>query len=282
MEVRPGTVALGTVRVDPPLWERFVAGGGTWFDTARHYGDVSEGALGAFLERHRLRSRVVIVGKGAHPPECAPDAVAPQLARSLELLRTDHVDLYLLHRDDPAVAVDEWADALRAEVAAGRASEVGVSNWEPARVDELRACAAARGWPAPALVSSQLSLAEMVAPVWAGSRCAFGDRDWHERTGTPLLAWSAAARGFFSGRGDDDDEVVRCWLSPENRLRRRRAAALAAANGVESLTVALAWTMAQRFATVPVVGPRTAAELDACLAARELRLTVTERDLLAP
>jgi aryl-alcohol dehydrogenase-like predicted oxidoreductase len=73
-------LVMGTVRAEPALWEAFVAAGGTWFDTARHYGDRSEGELGAFLERHGLRNRIFLVGKGAHTPDCRPEIV--ELRRS--------------------------------------------------------------------------------------------------------------------------------------------------------------------------------------------------------
>jgi len=59
----------------------------------RHYGDESEGELGAWIEARGVREQVVLVGKGAHTPFCAPEHVGPQLERSLELLRTDSVDL---------------------------------------------------------------------------------------------------------------------------------------------------------------------------------------------
>jgi aryl-alcohol dehydrogenase-like predicted oxidoreductase len=267
-------IVMGTVRVLPEVWEAFLEGGGTCFDTARHYGDASEGELGAFLERHGLRDGLVIVGKGAHTPSCAPEHVAPELERSLELLRTDHLDLYLLHRDNPAVPVEEWADALAPHVAAGRMRAIGVSNWSAARFEAFNAAAARGGLPGLVVLSNQLSLAEMLEPVWGG--CLRADTGWHEQTETPLLAWSAQARGFFAGRPDDDGEVRRCWLSRANAERRRRAERLARERGVPTVAVALAWVLAQPFPSFAVVGPRNETELAACLVGADVELTDSE------
>ena len=196
---RASRLVMGTVRVEPALWEAYVAAGGTCFDTARHYGDETEAAVGRLLERLGIRDSVVLVGKGAHTPNCRPEVVAGQLDRSLELLRTDRVDVYLLYRDDPSVPVEEFVDALDTEVRAGRAAAVGVSNWTAERFESFNAYAAREGRSSAVLISNQLSLAEMLEPVWAG--CLRADTGWHDRTQTPLLAWSAQARGFFGSCG---------------------------------------------------------------------------------
>jgi aryl-alcohol dehydrogenase-like predicted oxidoreductase len=270
---------MGTVRALPELWAAYVEAGGASFDTARHYGDASEAELGRFLERHGLRDRVAIVGKGAHPPTCAPEHVGPELERSLELLRTDHLDVYLLHRDDPRVPVGEWADALAPHVAAGRTRAIGASNWTPERYAAFNAEAARRGLTPFSLVSNQLSLARMLEPVWDG--CLTADEAWHERTQTPLLAWSAQARGFFAGRGGDV-EIRHSWTSEENIERRRRAEELGRRRRVPAVTIALAWLLARPFPTFAVVGPRSAAELDDCLAAAALELGEDELRSLEP
>jgi len=269
---------MGTVRAEPELWERYVEAGGNCFDTARHYGDESEDMLGRFLERRGTREEVVLVGKVAHTPDCRPEAVRPQLERSLELLRTDRVDMLLLHRDDPAVPVREFVDALDAEVTAGRAGAAGLSNWSAERFEAFDRDAAERGRTRPGVLSNQLSLAEMLEPVWAG--CQRADPAWHERTQTPLLAWSAQARGFFAGR-KEDEELRRSWLSPANLERRARAGQVAARLGVAPAAVALAWLLALPFPTWAVVGPRNCSELDACLRGGELELEPADLDRLA-
>jgi aryl-alcohol dehydrogenase-like predicted oxidoreductase len=272
------TIVMGTVRPEPALWHAYLAAGGNCFDTARHYGDESEGELGRFLEREGARDSVVLVGKAAHPPACRPEAVRPQLDRSLELLRTDRVDLLLLHRDDPAVPVGEFVDALDAEVRAGRARAAGVSNWSGERFEAFNADAAGRGRARAVVVSNQLSLAEMHEPVWA--RCVRADPEWHERTQTPLLAWSAQGRGFFSGR-EEDEEMRRSWLSAANLERRRRAGELAARVGAAPVSVAVAWLLARPFPTWAAIGPHDGAELEACLAAPELELDPEDLRLLS-
>ena len=274
LERAASRLVMGTVRADPPLWEAFLEAGGTCFDTARHYGDASEAPLGRLLERRGIRDRVVLVGKAAHTPECRPEAVGPQLSRSLELLRTDHLDLLLVHRDDPAVPVGEFVEALDAEVRAGHARAVGVSNWTPARCEAFEAYAHAHGRARLACVSNQLSLPEMREPVWAG--CVRADPAWHERAGTPLLAWSAQGRGYLSGRRDDDLEVRRCWASPVNEARRVAASRIAAELGVVPVAVGLAWLLAHPFPVWAVIGPRSREELEACLTAFDVPAAALE------
>ena len=79
------------------------------FDTAHSYGDGEE-TLGAWLSSRGRRSEAVILDKGCNPGQSgSPDrfsahTVREQLEESLRRLRTDHVELYILHRDDPCVS----------------------------------------------------------------------------------------------------------------------------------------------------------------------------------
>src|SRR5436309_4271957 len=118
------------------LLDAFFAAGGNALDTAWLYHEgAHEKFLGGWLERRGLRDEAVVITKGAHTPHCTPDAVTPQLSQSLERLRTDYVDLYLLHRDDASVPVGEFVSVLNEQQAAGRIRGYGVSNWTLARVE---------------------------------------------------------------------------------------------------------------------------------------------------
>jgi predicted dehydrogenase/aryl-alcohol dehydrogenase-like predicted oxidoreductase len=265
------------------MFDDFFERGGTAYDTAHVYGGgACERLLGHWAESRGVRDQVVILDKGAHTPFNTPDFVLTQLATSLERLRTDYVDLYMPHRDNPAVPVGEFVDVLDELVRTGRVRAYGLSNWSLPRVEEALAWAAAHDRAAPAAISNNFSLARMVNPVWPGCVAASDPdfRTWLERTQLPLMPWSSQARGFFTERGDpadrSDPELVRSWHGDDNFLRRERAISLAAKRGVAPIVVALAWVLRQPFPTFPLIGPRTLAETRTSLPALQLALTPEE------
>ena len=94
------------------MFDDFVEQGGNTFDTAWLYGDGTlEPLLGKWIRSRGVRDDVVVIGKGAHTPHCDPESLRRQLAESLDRLDTDHVDLYLMHRDNLDVPVGEFVDA---------------------------------------------------------------------------------------------------------------------------------------------------------------------------
>jgi aryl-alcohol dehydrogenase-like predicted oxidoreductase len=265
------------------MFDDFFAHGGTTFDTAYVYGGgTCERLLGQWVKNRGVRDKVVVIGKGAHTPFCTPEHLSAQLAESLERLQTDRVDLYLMHRDNPAVPAGEFVDVLNRHLREGRVAAFGGSNWTLPRVEEANAWAASHGLAGFAAVSSNLSLARMVDPVWAGSRHVSdpASRAWFGRTRMPLLAWSSQARGFFTDRADParepEPEMKRCWYSAENFARRARAYELAAKRGVEAIHVALAYVLRQPFPTFALIGPRTVTELRSSLAGLPLVLSPDE------
>ena len=293
-------LALGTDnQIDAPtmaaMADAFVEAGGTCFDTAFIYsGGESEKLLGAWMHARGIRDDLVVLSKGAHTPDCHPEAVGQQLDISLERLQTGHLDLYCLHRDNPDVPVSEWIDALNAEVEAGRINQFGGSNWTAERIDEANAYAAANGKQGFALLSNNFSLARMEDPVWPGCLASSEDafREWHTQNNFPLLPWSAQARGFFldwDGKGlaatrhgadPTDDEMQRVWGSTENMERRNRAFQLGKELGVSALQIALAYVVNQPFPCAALIGPRNVMQLQDSLAGAQIELTQAQVDWL--
>ncbi len=264
------------------LFDEFFARGGNCFDTAYIYGGgLSERALGQWIANRGIREQVVILDKGAHTPNCYPEAMSTQLMESLERMQTDYVDIYLLHRDNPEVEVGEFVDVLNEHHAAGRIRAFGGSNWSLERVDAANEYAKSKGLVGFTAVSNNFSLARMVEPVWDGCIAASDPASiaWFEETRIPLLAWSSLGRGFFVS-GDPNDEsdqvLVKSWYSEDNFRRLERAKELAAKRGVEPVMIAMAYALNQPFPVFPLFGPATLEELRISLSALDTELTPEE------
>ena len=266
------------------LFDDYYQRGGNAFDTAYIYGNgLQERLLGHWLRHRGVRPEVVVIGKGAHTPYCTPEHLTQQLLLTLERLQTDHLDVYLMHRDNPDVPVGEFVDVLDEHARAGRISVFGGSNWTLPRVAAANRYARRKGRRPFGVVSNQLSLARMVEAPWPGCVSA-GDeasRRWFKRTQLPLLAWSSQARGFFTDRAApdrlDDAELVRCWYAKDNFQRQARARELAARRGVDGPAIAAAWVLHQPFPTFALIGPRTIDETISSLAALAVELTPREK-----
>ncbi|WP_142780331.1 aldo/keto reductase [Agrobacterium sp. T29] len=262
--------------------DAFYEAGGNLFDTAYVYGaGRTETIFGDWhTSRNVPREEIVLIGKGAHSPLCYPDMIAKQLDQSLERLKTDYVDAYFMHRDNLDVPVGEFVDAMDAEVRRGRIRGIfGGSNWTRERMDEAAAYAQKNGKQAPGALSNNFSLAEMLDPIWAGCVAASDDewKAWLQSRQIPNFAWSSQGRGFFTDRAGrdkhDDEEIVRVWYSDRNFVRRDRAIELAQKLGRHPIHIALAYVIAQPFPVIPLIGPRTIAELEDSLSALDIALT---------
>jgi len=266
--------------------------GGNVVDTAHLYnGGYSERALGRWIESRGKREELVVLTKGAHHNvdrrRVTPEDITCDLRDSLARLRTDYVDLYILHRDDPDVPVEVIVDALNEHHQAGRIRAFGGSNWTTARLDAANAYAAREGLIGFAASSPHLCLAVPNEEIWPGCLDARSAEDlaWYRQHQLPLFAWSSQARGFFSGAFTpaniaESELMHRVYDNPGNWERLQRAKQLGALRGFSAIEVALAWVLNQPFPTFPIIGPTTVAELHSSLRALELELTPEELEWL--
>jgi predicted dehydrogenase/aryl-alcohol dehydrogenase-like predicted oxidoreductase len=265
------------------MFDDFFARGGNAFDTAWVYaGGQCERLLGQWVRERGVREQVVILDKGAHTPFCTPEDCGRQLLESLDRLQMEYVDIYMLHRDNPAIPVEAFIDVLNEHAEAGRVRLFGASNWSLARIEAANSYARAKGMRGFSAVSNNFSLARMVEPVWAGCIAASdaASRAWFTETQMPLLPWSSQARGFFTDRARPDDtsdpELVRCWYSADNFARKERVETMAKERGVLPINIALAYVLCQPFPTFALFGPRTLAETRTSLPALDIALTPDE------
>jgi aryl-alcohol dehydrogenase-like predicted oxidoreductase len=278
------------------LLDRFVAAGGTAVDTARVYArGSSEPAFGQWLQRAGVRDRLVVIGKGAHHDvetferRVTPAAIHQDIQASLQAMQLERLDMYLLHKDDPEADVGPIVEALNEAYRAGLIGAFGGSSWSHQRIDQANAYAQQHGLEPFRISSPNLALAVPNEPMWVGCVSIAADEEaqaWYRRTRMPILAWSAQARGFFSGRyrpdlttGEtvDAQNVIRTYYSADNWERYRRAETVAARKGCSLRQVVLAWVLHQQPLDVyALIGPATVAELEECLGALQVELTPDE------
>ncbi len=296
-----GTGGFGTAVPRDTAWaimDRFVEAGGTFFDTAHVYAawlpdgaGASERTIGGWVAARGCREDVVIGTKGGHPDlrsmdvsRLAPEDIASDLHESLDRLGIDYVDLYWLHRDDATIPVGEIMDALSEQLDAGLVRAIGCSNWTPER--QVAAARWAQLHKEPGFCASQIgySLARANAGVAGYAGMLYMDdatHAFHCRTGIPVVAYSSQAGGFFSGKYAASDDptrvanqgIVRTYYSASNFERLGRAQELAAEHGRTANEVNLAYLMSQPFHVVPIVGPRSEAQIEASCAAAGWRLS---------
>lgn len=277
------------------ILDRFVEAGGTTIDTARVYGrGSSEKAVGRWIAERGARDKVVVIGKGAHHDadtmerRVTPAAIHEDITTTLNEMGLDHLEIYILHKDDPDAAVGPVVEALNEEVKAGRIGVFGGSSWSHQRIQAANDYAAEHGLQGFGVSSPNLALAIPNEPMWVGCVSIAGDDEaqaWYRRTGLPVFAWSAQARGFFSGRyspekteGETADEknVIRTYYSDANWERYRRAEELAKEKGVTRAQVVLAWALAQPLDVYALFGPANVNELNDSLGALDVELTPDE------
>lgn len=279
------------------ILDAYVANGGNTLDTSRIYSlGQSEEVLALWLKARGNRNRLNIVSKGCHHHVDAdgrhhpdkvrvrPAIITQDMKESLGRMKVEHFDIYLLHRDDPAMPVDELIDRLEEHRRAGLIRAYGVSNWSTARMEAANAYAAAKGYPALAVNSPSFSLARINEPRWQG--CTYADDayiSWHARARLPLFSWASQASGFFTGAYSPENcpnpDIARVYYSEGNWERKRRAAALAAQKGGSYTAnhVALAYVLCQPFPVGAVIGPQKATELLDSLTA--VGLSLGEREM---
>jgi 1-deoxyxylulose-5-phosphate synthase len=121
-----GTATAGDEDLTGALLHQFYEAGGRSIDLANVYGDGdTERAVGAWLRTRRRRDDMLLFAKGCHPPVCEPSLVAAEVDAALRNLGTDRLDAFLLHRDDEAVPVETWAEALAEQLQRGTVRSVG-------------------------------------------------------------------------------------------------------------------------------------------------------------
>ncbi len=243
------------------------------FDAARNYG-LAELSLGNWIEAKGHRENIVILSKCGHPSLFGRKRVneaemRKDLKKSLSYLRTDYIDIYMLHRDDLAVDPGEIVEIFNAMHAERKIGAFGGSNWTHERIEAANEYAYKHSLIPFSISSPNFGLAEQVEDPWGGGCVTISGpanesaREWYRGNQMPVVAYSSLGRGFFSGRlksGDEkhadqilDSAAMRGYGYPVNFERLRRCEALAKKKGATVAQIALAWLFGQNMNTFAIV-----------------------------
>lgn len=275
------------------MFDHFYSLGGNVFDTAYIYnGGKGDEYLGRWLKSRGLNGKTVILGKGAHTPDCYPSSIRTQLLESLSRLKIDCLDIYCLHRDNPEVPVGEFIDALEELKREGLIKMYGASNWSLERFRESHDYSISAMKQPFSLLSNNFSLARMVEPVWPGCKSCSDEhfKKYLIDENIPVFPWSSQSRGFFLDKKEFEGhqhsanpnkaEQERVWANDENLQRRGRCFSIAKEKGFEPIEIALAFALNQEFSTFPLIGPRNFFEIESSVKALSVELNKTEIDWL--
>jgi aryl-alcohol dehydrogenase-like predicted oxidoreductase len=277
------------------LMDRAFDAGINFFDTANAYGGGrSEAYIGRWLQSKgaAVRQQLLVSSKVFNPIGPGPNDrglsrrhILHQVDESLARLKTDRLDLYLIHEPDPDTPLDETLEALNDLVRAGKVLYIGASNIEAWRL--------ARG-----LWTSEVR--RLARFEWVQNSYSLLDRTPERElfplladTGVGFTAFSPLAGGWLSGKYREAGaypQGSRMTLRPEpyqHLVSERVFAGLtalageAAARGADITALAIAWVLHHPRVDAAIVGPRTVAHLDAALAAVPLALSDQDAARLA-
>ena len=159
--------------------------------------------------------------------------IVESVERSLVALRTERIDLLLIHRPDPFMDADDTAAAFSELKAAGKVGHFGVSNFSPSQLDLL---ASRLDFP---LVTNQIELSVLRLEPFTD-----GTLDQLQRLRIAPMAWSPLGGGrLLAGEGEDAE-----------RLRAELDRVATETGAASVMQVALAWLLAHPARIVPVIG----------------------------
>jgi aryl-alcohol dehydrogenase (NADP+) len=269
-----------------PFIRRALEAGINFFDTADVYSrGASEEILGrALRDMGPGRDRVVIATKvhgemGDDPNQrgLSRKHILHAIDDSLRRLGTDYVDLYQIHRFDPATPIAETLEALNDVVRAGKARYIGASSmyaWQFAKYLHL---SDTRGWARFVTMQNHYNLLYREEEREMIPLCL--------DAGVGLIPWSPLARGVLAGsrqagtaraRTDDFQRTLYDRTREADEQVVERVARVAGERNVPPAQVALAWLLHQPGMTAPIVGASKPHHLDDAVAAVELKLSVEE------
>lgn len=271
------------------VMDGYVEAGGNFIDTADVYsnwvagneGGVAEEIIGRWMKARRNRQQMVIatkargrMGPGANDEGLSRHHLMQAVEASLRRLQVEAIDLYQSHWSDEGTPIDETLRAMDDLVRAGKVRYVGASNYVAWELMESLWSAEKHGTVRYDSLQPHYNLVH---------RAEF-ERELKavcEKYQVGVIPYSPLAGGFLTGKyhREQSNESVRAGGVKRRYFNEYGWAVLEAVRAVAEETkssptaIALAWQLAQRVITSPIIGANSRAQLKDSLAALDIRLT---------
>ena len=214
--------------------------------------------------------------------------IRDDLFSSLEALKTDQVDIWFLHRDNPDMPVGEIVDMVSGLVDQGYIRHLGVSNWTAGRISEALAYAGANGKHPFEISQVQWSLAISTPRSWDDPTLVCMDeaqQAWYKETQFPVMVFSPQARGLFSkvieqGADSISEKVRSRFLLDENLGRIERCRKLCGEKNMNAAGICLSYLTGAPFPVMPIIGCSNPQQVKDSLRFADVILSEKEREFL--
>ena len=301
-------LALGCMSYGTPAWRPWVLSehdaqpffraaidaGITFFDTANMYSlGVSEEVTGRALKAMARRDEIVIATKVFYPMGEGPNMrglsrkhILQACEASLRRLGIETIDLYQIHRFDPAVPIDETLEALDDLVRAGKVRYIGASSGPAWRMAQALSQSERRGWARFISMQNHYNLVYREEEREMAPLCL--------AEGIGLVPWSPLARGLLtrprpaddrlqsagSARAKSDTYSPTLYDQPGDWDVVDAVARVAQQRGATMAEIALAWLLSRPGVAAPIIGATRLDHLHTAVRALSIALTPEERAAL--
>lgn len=295
--IKVSRLALGTMtfggdadrETSRAIYRRAREAGIDHIDTADVYNKgVTEEIVGELIAGER--DQIVLASKAYFPTGPGPNDrgtsryhLVRAVEASLRRLGTDRIDLYYLHRFDEKTDLEVTLRAIEHLIASGKVLHLAVSNFAAWQTAKALGIARALGLSPAAAIQPMYNLAKRQAEVEILPMAA--------SEGLAVLPYSPLGGGLFSGKygaGMPPEGRIASWEiyrmrygSDDALALASRFAALAAELGHHPAALAVAWVMAHPAVTAPILGARSALQLEASLGATQIAMTPELRARIA-
>jgi aryl-alcohol dehydrogenase (NADP+) len=275
-----------------PFVQKAIEYGFNFFDTADVYSEgASEKITGRALKDFASSREEIVVatkvhgvmGQGPNMRGLSRKHIMQAIDASLTRLGMDYVDLYQIHRFDPATPMEETLEALTDVVKAGKALYIGASSMYAWQFAQDLALADRHGLSRFVTMQNHYNLLYREEEREMLPLC--------RKEGIGVIPWSPLARGLLTRPRAESDATLRARTDTFGKDMYRRdegdAAVIDRVNevakrrGVPSAQIALAWLLAQPAVTAPIIGASKTTHLDDAVKALDIKLDAEELATLA-